>query len=650
MSYRWTFKEAAPGDRARESQVEKFFNSDAVSNRANAIVREGIQNSLDAAPNNSNVKVRISVSSWSTTETTKRLPKYMKGFYEHLNVDSVKAKIPNVPSLTEQFRYLVFEDFGTTGLEGDPKQWWPDEHGQPNPFFNYFRAEGISDKSEVARGRHGVGRLVFMFASRVRSIFGFTRRNGSIEPEELLMGTSVLRNHWLNQKPYLPDGWFGALDQEDPRLTLPVQDDAPFLDEFKTDFSISRHGNNGLSVIVPWLSQDVTEEEIIKSVLIGYYYPILRGTLVVEIAGETGDEISISDQSIDSIVKSQPEDVRAIVEPVIALTRDSLATTERISISSPSSNAPRWDIANISEESQKAIHDKLESGRLAAIHVPIQIKLKGKPALDSHFEIFMRRDSSVSDGNIQFIREGIIISDVRPRRSSGIRALVIVEEGPLASCLGDSENPSHTQWQAELIRDKYTFNRATIDYVVQSVPSILSIISKQQKKPDTSLLIDLFALPSEEDTGIVIKAKKPKPKDGDDTEDHDLDITSKPKSFHISKREGGFTVSTGDSNAQRPESLSIKVAYGVRRGNPFSRYRAADFCIGKGNISYSTKGCSIVDVKNNWLLINIDNEQFEIIVRGFDTNHRDLHVDVKAAMGEAETELNPKGDAHATAS
>jgi len=50
MSISWTFKEAGPGDRARESQVEKFFNSDAVANRANAIVREGIQNSLDAAP------------------------------------------------------------------------------------------------------------------------------------------------------------------------------------------------------------------------------------------------------------------------------------------------------------------------------------------------------------------------------------------------------------------------------------------------------------------------------------------------------------------------------------------------------------------------------------------------------------------------
>src|SRR5439155_24330506 len=119
------------------------------------------------------------------------------------------------PTPGESFRYLVFEDFGTSGLTGDPAQWWPDEHGEPNPFFNYFRAEGISDKHDGARGRHGVGRLVFMFASRVRSIFGLTRRKNGAGSEELLMGTTVLRNHWFGQKPYLPDGWFGVRDDED---------------------------------------------------------------------------------------------------------------------------------------------------------------------------------------------------------------------------------------------------------------------------------------------------------------------------------------------------------------------------------------------------------------------------------------------------
>src|SRR5438045_3069470 len=101
MSLSWAFKEAGPGDRARESQVEKFFNSDAVANRANAIVREGIQNSLDAAPDDAVVRVRITLGGWSAAETPERLATYTKGFYEHFNVEAVQAKVANSPATDE---------------------------------------------------------------------------------------------------------------------------------------------------------------------------------------------------------------------------------------------------------------------------------------------------------------------------------------------------------------------------------------------------------------------------------------------------------------------------------------------------------------------------------------------------------------------
>lgn len=62
---------------------------------------------------------------------------------------------------------MAFEDFNTTGLEGDPEQWEPLENVQ-NPFFNFFRGEGVTDKSGSARGRHGVGKLVIsVLASRL---------------------------------------------------------------------------------------------------------------------------------------------------------------------------------------------------------------------------------------------------------------------------------------------------------------------------------------------------------------------------------------------------------------------------------------------------------------------------------------------------
>ncbi len=46
MPAKWRFNELRPG-RARNPQIEKFFNDQ--KDRASPIIREGIQNSLDAA-------------------------------------------------------------------------------------------------------------------------------------------------------------------------------------------------------------------------------------------------------------------------------------------------------------------------------------------------------------------------------------------------------------------------------------------------------------------------------------------------------------------------------------------------------------------------------------------------------------------------
>src|SRR5688500_16228189 len=109
MNIRWNFNEAQPGDRARESQVEKFFNSDDVANRANAIVREGIQNSLDAAPDEVMVRVRIAVGSWPEQKKSERLARYTAGLIDHFDAEAVRAKVPNPPRQHDSFRYLVFE-------------------------------------------------------------------------------------------------------------------------------------------------------------------------------------------------------------------------------------------------------------------------------------------------------------------------------------------------------------------------------------------------------------------------------------------------------------------------------------------------------------------------------------------------------------
>lgn len=410
--YSWAFKEASPGDRARESQVEKFFSSDAVRNTANAVVREGIQNSLDASPDDQSVHVRITLGEWSAEETKVRLQVYANGLDRHLAAEGVASRIRGLPDVGDAFRFLVFEDFGTSGLKGDIKEWWPDEHGDAGAFFKYFRAEGISGKGDGARGRHGVGRLVFMLASRVRAMFGLTIRSGNAGAEELLMGTAVLRNHRLAGVPYLPDGWFGVPDPVQEGLTLPISD-AEAIACFKRDFSLTRNEETGLSVVVPWLIGDVDFDETLNSVLSEYFYPVLAGRLTVEVVSRDRRAL-VERSSIAGIVATRPEPVARKLDPVLALASAALGNSEWLRLNTLAEGAPRWGGGVVDEGAVQHIHEKLESGGRVFVEVPVTVRPKGKAEVASSFRICLERDPGIADSNIYFIREGIIVGVTCP--------------------------------------------------------------------------------------------------------------------------------------------------------------------------------------------------------------------------------------------
>ena len=621
----WNFKKATAGDRPRESQVEKFFKSDAVSNKANAIVREGIQNSLDAAPASQLVTIKIRVAEWSPAEAASRLPRYLAGFAPHF--DAVKSKLPSCPEDGDTFRYLVFEDFGTTGLSGNPEQWWPDDDCPPNSFFNYFRSEGLSEKSDGARGRHGVGRLVFMFASKIRSVFGLTRRG---DGEELLMGTAVLRNHKVGSTPFLLDAWYGIPSHAVDGLTLPISE-REFLRRFSKDFNLSRGSENGLSVIVPWLSEEVTEAEISKAVIQGYFHPILRGKLVVTVVSDN-ETITIDRASISTAAQAYGTDFYSQVRPIIELTKESLATQTRIEIPPPLDN-PKWSAQSLPDEARAEIQTALANDELVAISIAMTVRPKtGDNAggqVPCSFDIFLRRDADAREGQISFVREGIVITDARHTnnrqlRCPGVRALAVIDEGPLASFLGDCENPSHTEWQHSNVKTKYTLAKQHLEYVVGAIPGVLKLASENSKEPDETLLLDLFALPSGE-PGDPARSKEQSKKKGPKSGLPKLKIPTRTKRLSINQNKDGFVIGPGDGTSALPELIDLLVAYDVRRGSPFKRYNKADFRLFKGRIKHQLRNCRVLAADDNWATFEVLADDFEIKVTGFGGD-RDIRV------------------------
>lgn len=630
MPAHWKFNTVRPGDRTRESQVEKFFSSQ--DERATPLIREGIQNSLDADPDDRLIRVRLTLGRLDANRSNELWNRYAHDLIPHLN--SMGEKLPERPESGEAMRFLVFEDFETCGLCGDPGQ-WEFKEGVKNGFFEFFRAEGVSTKEGNSRGRHGVGKFVFMSASRVRTIFGITRRD---DGRELLMGTTVLRHHWVDHQHYMPDGWYGGPDHYQDLNVLPLENTAD-INQFKEDFRLSRSKETGLSIVVPWLAGSVDRDSLIRAAIEGYLFPLMERGLVVEVVDEQGVLERIDHASVRAVVDAQGPDFAKKTTPRLDLAAAAITAPTPIRLLPPDENgSPKWGEPCFPDEAVQAIRHKLAAGELIALHCPTRVTLKNdRQTSPCHFTIFLQRDQNSHDYDVQFLRQGILVSDVKARRIPGIRGLVVIRDGALATFLGDAENPAHTEWQSERVRH-YSFNKATIDYVTTAIEEIIRRVQAEDQKPDPLPMKDLFFLPGDEDKSETRqRQKKPSSKPG--SESNDVPDLPKPpaQSYTISKVDGGFVVRNVDKTKKRPSSLEVLVAYDTHSGNPFKKYHPADFQLDKGGIPVEYVGVEIKEFDNNRLLADVLADDYEIKVTGFDIN-RDIIVRTKVRSADSREE------------
>lgn len=654
MSIGWHFGRASPDQKAREPQVEKFFGSDVVANLANALVREGIQNSLDArdderlAPGE---PVRIHIRLGHVTDADGFKP-FATLLADHLSVQDPE-QLPDRPQGNAPCRFLAFEDFATRGLQGNPQQCWPDED-PGNAFFNFFRAEGHSEKRADARGRHGLGKHVFARASRARCFFGLTRR--SDDGHALLMGAAVLRMHKIGDDRFVPDGWFGERNPANG-FVRPLED-GDAITRFANVFSLDRDAtkDSGLSVVVPWLDDSIGRDEVVDAVLRGYFHPILGGELQVTVTDETGALTEIDAATIRQVIEARPADVRAFLLPLLKLAEFGLNVPADgfLQLTEPPSK-PVWSAALIPDDVKDRLRNALQSQEAVAVRVPVKVKAKrsGSTEVTSAFDVFLKRDQTESDGQVIFIREGLIISDARPRATPGVRALVVINEGPLAGFLGDAENPAHTQWQKSQVEARYTYPEDRIRFVVQSVPQILRLMNVDQQTPDPSIWLDLFSVPaSEPELKSPGKGDRKKPGGAAPPPVPPLP-PAPPKRYRLDKTPGGFILRRGAPGAARPYAVFIRVAYDVRRGDPFKQgnYTVDDFELDKPPIRiHERRGVkATVGPSKNHLMVQITDDDFELAVEGFGTT-RDLVTDPKlipAPVGTAEPVATPAAPAPA---
>lgn len=650
MKLAWHFSKVNPRFKNREATQGEFFANDT---ELRAFVREAVQNSLDARRPGYNgpVSVRIFVSGDKSALSTDAAKRYFKGGWDHFHAEG--SGLRDSPSRDEHCCFITYEDSGTTGLTGDVNQ-YHEVAGVRNPFYYFFRAEGQSNKTESGRGRWGLGKFVFPRCSRIRSFFGVTVRHD--DSQRLLVGQSILRSHNIEDKSFTPDGWFGAKPEKD-EAAAPV-DDQDFIRQFAEDFCLERGHDPGLSIVVPFCDERWTPAAVVDAIVQDYFYPILKEDLVVTVE-DADTQTVLNALSLATVVSESADAIRELIQPLLNLTQWALHRDDEgsmIVLSSFAGKATKW--------SRKAIDDRLfeemrktlnEKGRIA-VRIPALVQYRNGLSKRTQFDAYIERAEGSPQKRPMFIRDGIVISDVRSRLMRDVYAIVAIDDAPLTGFLGDAENPAHTEWSEETshFKGKYVNGAATLRFIRNAVSDLCQMLAEAADDDDPELLLDVFSVGTGHDQpGRPVEFSSMTNKGSGAAMDRLKVLSAKPrrqKSFRLSSRQGGFRVGSQSDVVEPRRPVEVLVAYDRRGGSPLKKYSTADFCLDQEPIRIESRNAKTEIRNGNHLLIYPLADEFSVVVTGFDGN-RDLFLQARnsqqAGKVKAATNTPRLQDAHA---
>lgn len=617
----WHFKEHDGFGDINQSSSAEAFEGSAVKGLATSVVRESVQNVLDV-PLDRTRPARVRFTIVQPSASFNAGSGWFEGLIDHLQHSG--AGVPDAPKPHEPCRYLLIEDFNTCGLVGDYRA--PYVPGTENNFVNFLYHDGLTGKVEKKLGSRGVGKIVLLLASRARTIFAYTIRAGDTPGNPLLVGKSLLKFRRVSGKLYEPAGYF-VESWEDGKPRQPVADDAR-LAGFREDFTLSRSNETGLSVVVPYVDPGVTLDEIRRAVVEEYHFAILSGRLVVEISNGSSvgriDADHIPDVGDDELAARVALASYAISNPEPALQ----------TVAPPAGEVQKLGETLVPDTVREGVLDALNQHERVAVRCNLHIHPKDGPPVAGFCDVYFEHAENVHQRPV-FVRELLPISG-EGRPCSQLRALVLIRPGPLADLLRAAEGANHTQWspRTDNFKKAYKGRLGEIDFVSTCVNRLVEIARGNATEPVGGISTFFFSAPLDDDGGKSKQKGKKKP--GPKPEKPDVpDDPTEPVGYLFSQEPGGFTI-RGDTEKPVPTRITVRVAYDVIRGSPWSDYDPDDFDLRKikGDVKVVVSGAEIERPDpGNRLVIKPKSVDFEVVVTGFNES-LDLIVDHRADSGK----------------
>lgn len=625
----WFFKKHIPGEHIAQNINSEFFKTDHIEDIPSALVRESIQNSLDAkSESEDKVKVRFRIG----TMSRKYFPSYpfFNQLSEHIHAEDSGISDLAKRAFRSNFNFIVIEDFNTNGLCGDITYAKNKMPAEENDFYFFFRNDGRSGKKS-SLGKWGVGKTIFPAVSKLNTFWAVTVRE--TDKKEYLMGRCILGHHTIRNKGYIPFGYFGIRENSDSILVLP-DDNKEIINLLKKTFDLYRENKLGLSIIIPFVGDEFNFDTVVYSCLSQYLFPIACDGLEISVSQKL-KTLKINSDSLEEIIHYQIEkgknDRYIKLSSTLNFIRyiNDLSAGDYVPLHKSSiNNVPRWSEKRLFDnETLQSCRYKFERGDNLNFIVPVQIQPKEGEKVWGKFKLHLERDNELTTSEDLYIREGLKIPGVSSIGGRQLRGIFIADRSPLTDFLCAAENPAHTEWQpdAEGFKDKYNNADLTLSFLKNSFAKIISILTKPLDEVDYDLLAEWF--PFEVSKGSTKRRTKTKRKKGKKREIPDIpDISYVPVSL-VSKSPGGFKIRRNPDYIESIEAIEIRVAYHTVKGNPLSRYHPLDFSFENGGLLIEKAGLKTLEIKNNRLFYKVLDNDFNIIVSGFDEN-RDIYLKV----------------------
>lgn len=488
---------------------EYFFNRQKEQQENNnietPITDEGIQNVDDAAAfaNNQDRAPIIKVS-------YEKIPyDFFSKIIDQGYLDWVSdSQVPEKFLLNEYIKkkedipVLLFEDFNTTGIQGD----W-DHHdtlladGSRNDYNIFFWYQGSPvNKGDSKGGGVGVGRLTFAFSSKVNTFFSFSVRK---DKSKFFIGMSCLGKS-KNNSNYDQMARYGIPDKanDGSEIVKPITDNETLKTihkglKLKRDFD-----DPGTSMCVILPTDLITEDNMTLNAIDRYRYAFNKNKI---------KEMQISKYKINrseiigTIQKLNPSEYKRYKEYFSFL--DECEEINKKNLFTNIDFKGKENPSHITKEffSEKEIDEfakQYNSEKILSFKIPLKfekffedIKNQKKEIdnLESHFKIFLKK-TKPGYGMDDVIRGTMPVSDLRVLDKEDAFGLILIDDQVAVDFFKMAEPPNHRTFEKtkDLMNTYNKFNHQIL-LLKKGIKSIKSIIEDRENKHSVSATQGFFS-------------------------------------------------------------------------------------------------------------------------------------------------------------